>query len=358
MSAEVFLFIIWANWWPETESSAVIFWDFKRSPASVGLLVSFGAELGLSAPALLKGSGISIAQLSDPNVELAAVKELKVIANLVKLSGAASGLGLQVGLRYRITTYGLWGYGLISSATAADALAMALRYLPLTYLFNQLVFRRQGETAILHFEAPDLADEVRRFVIERDMAAAAVLMNDLVGDGFALSRLQLQPEERSAHSKPLSRRLFGVEPVYAAKHNQLAFDASLLTRKLPGANPITAALCEQLCAELLRRRTTQASSGDVIRQYLEIPGASLPDLATMARHLNTSERTLKRRLQGEGTSFRLLLETRRRALARELLREGELSVSAIAERLGFADVSSFSQAHKRWHGVSPKARQR
>ncbi|EIT67908.1 MULTISPECIES: AraC family transcriptional regulator [Hydrocarboniphaga] len=330
----------------------MIFWDFKRSPASVDLLVGFGAELGLSASALLRGSGISIAQLSDPNVELAAVKELKVIANLVKLSGAPSGLGLQVGLRYRITTYGLWGYGLISSATAADALAMALRYLPLTYLFNQILYRRQAGVATMHFDAPDFTDDLRRFVIERDMAAAAALMGELVGDGFALTRLQLQPEERGK----AGRRLFGVEPVYAASSNQLSFDASLLARRLPGANPITAALCEQLCAELLRRRTTQASTSDVIRQYLEIPGASLPDLATMARHLNTSERTLKRRLQGEGTSFRLLIENRRRAWARELLREGELSVSAIAERLGFADVSSFSQAHKRWHGVSPKAR--
>lgn len=330
----------------------MIFWDFKRSPASVDLLVGFGAELGLPASALLKGSGISIAQLSDPNVELAAVKELKVIANLVKLSGAPSGLGLQAGLRYRITTYGLWGYGLISSATAADALAMALRYLPLTYLFNQILYRRQAGVATMHFDAPDFTDDLRRFVIERDMAAAAALMGELVGESFALTRLQLQPEERGKGS----RRLFGVEPVYAASSNQLSFDASLLARKLPGANPITAALCEQLCAELLRRRTTQASTGDVIRQYLEIPGAPLPDLATMAKHLNTSERTLKRRLQGEGTSFRLLVENRRRALARELLREGKLSMSAIAERLGFADVSSFSQAHKRWHGVSPKAR--
>lgn len=333
----------------------MIFWDFKRSPASVDLLVAFGAELGLSASALLKGSGISIAQLSDPNVELAAVKELKVIANLVKLSGAPSGLGLQVGLRYRITTYGLWGYGLISSATAADALAMALRYLPLTYLFNQIVYRRQAGVVTMHFDAPDFTDEVRRFVIERDMAAAAALMGELVGEGFALTRMQLQPEERGSVARG-SRRLFGVEPVYAASSNQLSFDASLLARKLPGANPITAALCEQLCGELLRRRTTQASTGDVIRQYLEIPGVSLPDLGTMAKHLNTSERTLKRRLQGEGTSFRLLLENRRRALARELLREGKLGMSAIAERLGFADVSSFSQAHKRWHGVSPKAR--
>ncbi|MEX4002153.1 AraC family transcriptional regulator ligand-binding domain-containing protein [Paraburkholderia sp. EG285A] len=39
-------------------------------------------------------------------------------------------LGLEVGARYHFATYGMWGYGLNASATAADALA--LRYLPLT----------------------------------------------------------------------------------------------------------------------------------------------------------------------------------------------------------------------------------
>lgn len=45
-------------------------------------------------------------------------------------------------------------------------------------------------------------------------------------------------------------------------------------------------------------------------------------------------------------------------LARELLKDGKLSLAAIAERLGYADLSSFSQAHKRWHGVSPRARKK
>ena len=78
------------------------------------------------------------------------------------------------------------------------------------------------------------------------MAAAAARRGELVGEGFALTRLQLLPEERGNAARG-SRRLFGVEPLYAAGSNQLSFDASLLARKLPGANPITAALCEQLC---------------------------------------------------------------------------------------------------------------
>ncbi len=331
----------------------MLFWDFKRSAASVELLVAYGRQKGLSTTALLRGSGISRAQLTDPNVELAAVRELRVIANFLRLAGAPH-LGLDFGQRYRFTTYGLWGYGLISSATVGEALDMALRYLPLSFLFTQVHYRHDRELATLSFDEPDFSDELRQFVVERDMAAAAALIRDLAGDDFALTRLRLRSPDAVHRPRPAPLRVFGAEPVFGAPRNEIAVDAALLARPLPGANPITAAMCEQLCAELVRRRTAQSSTSHVVSQYLAVPGIRLPDLAQMARHLNTSERTLKRRLQAEGTSFRLLLESRRRGLALELLRERELSLSAIAERLGYADLSSFSQAHKRWHGVSPR----
>lgn len=330
------------------------FWDFKRGLGSVALLVDCGRERGLSEAALLRGSGISPAQLGDPNVEIDAAQELKVIASFLRLSGAPPGIGISVGSRFRFSTYGLWGYGLVSSASALDALQLALRYLPLTYLFTQLQFRREAALAVLQFEEPDFTPELRRFVVERDMSAAASLMRELVGEDFALQRFQLRLGRPPAAAAPV--RLFGATLLHGARSNQLAFETALLERRLPDANPITAAMCEQLCAELVRRRSLQTSTTAAVRQYLEAPGMKLPDLAQMARHLNTSERSLKRRLQAEGSSFRQLLEQRRRALARELLRERRLSLAAIAERLGYADLSSFSQAHKRWHGVSPRAR--
>ncbi|WP_415869213.1 helix-turn-helix domain-containing protein [Burkholderia ubonensis] len=57
--------------------------------------------------------------------------------------------------------------------------------------------------------------------------------------------------------------------------------------------------------------------------------------------MNTSARKLKRRLQDEGTTFRALLGDERPTL------------TEVAERLGFSDLSSFSQAFKRWYGVAP-----
>jgi AraC-like DNA-binding protein len=43
----------------------------------------------------------------------------------------------------------------------------------------------------------------------------------------------------------------------------------------------------------------------------------------------------------------------REAVALELLRNGQSTISEIADRLGFADPSQFTRAVRRWTGVAP-----
>ncbi|WP_425293915.1 helix-turn-helix domain-containing protein [Klebsiella pneumoniae] len=45
----------------------------------------------------------------------------------------------------------------------------------------------------------------------------------------------------------------------------------------------------------------------------------------------------------------------RRTLAEQLLAVPRLPISDIAERLGYAEASSFIHAFKRWHGRTPRA---
>ncbi|WP_254226680.1 AraC family transcriptional regulator ligand-binding domain-containing protein [Burkholderia glumae] len=92
------------------------------------MLVDFGDERGVSHAALLAGTGLTDAQLDDPNVEVTAAQELRLTGNLLRSLGHPAGLGFEVGLRYHFSAYGVWGYGLIASATARDALALAMRF--------------------------------------------------------------------------------------------------------------------------------------------------------------------------------------------------------------------------------------
>ncbi|KWF97486.1 AraC family transcriptional regulator [Burkholderia diffusa] len=331
------------------------FWDFTRSPASARLLVDFGDERGVPRAKLLAGTGLADAQLDDPKVEVTAAQELRLSGNLLRALGRAPGLGFAVGQRYHFSAYGVWGYGLIASATARDALALAMRFLPLTYAFTVITYREEPETGVLNFGAPELDADLSRFLVERDMAAAAVLLQEIGGGDFALSRFTMQA--RSATNASVSTpapRIAGIEPVFGARANSLAFDRAFLDRPLPHANPLTVSMCEQMCSQLVDARRARVGTSEMVRQYLTATPGNVPfSLEDMARLMNTSPRTLKRRLQEEGMTFRVLLAQARGAMAETLLGDAHLSLTEVAERLGFSDLSSFSQAFKRWYGVPP-----
>jgi AraC-like DNA-binding protein len=76
-------------------------------------------------------------------------------------------------------------------------------------------------------------------------------------------------------------------------------------------------------------------------------------LGTLARSMHMSERTLRRRLSERGTSYQELLDELRSTQARKLVGHGAEPVDQIAQRLGFADTSSFFHAFKRWTGQTP-----
>ena len=67
------------------------------------------------------------------------------------------------------------------------------------------------------------------------------------------------------------------------------------------------------------------------------------------------ERTLRRKLREEGTSFRELVDQLRMDMAIKYLRDTDLTVEAISESLGFSDAANFRQAFRRWTNAAPQA---
>jgi AraC-like DNA-binding protein len=77
-----------------------------------------------------------------------------------------------------------------------------------------------------------------------------------------------------------------------------------------------------------------------------------PTIEAVARALATSRRTLQRRLGVDGTSFRAAIDAVRAELARGYLRDLQLGLGDVATRLGYAEVSAFLRAFKRWTGTT------
>lgn len=326
-------------------------WNFARSPASVQLMIEYGRDRRIAPAALLKGSRLTTKQLSDPDFTVTAAQELVVASNLLASIGHEADIGLKLGLSYQLSTYGLLGYGLLSSATGEAAVALARRYLALTYAYVGITFRRVGQQEVVTFEpSAELRTDLQGFFVGRAMGATCRVLRDVLGNEFELAAFDVafaaMPDAR--------RQVLGARIRHGQHRHAIAFEHAFLERPLPQANAATAAMCERVCAELLARRRMRFDMASFVAEYLSTHAfENRQQLSGIATLLNTSERTLKRRLRQEGTSFRDISNTVRKSKAEALVAEGRLSMGEIARVLGFSDLSSFSQAFKRWTGAAP-----
>lgn len=335
---------------------AVRDWDFPRGTTSISLLAGFAAEHGVSKGSVLEGTGVPTEALDDPDAYVDAHQELAVVRNLVRLLGDRPALGLDIGRRYRVTTFGIFGFACVSSPTLRDAISFALRYLDLSFTFCiPAVEVRPGEVhAELHDER--VPQDVRQFLVERDLAAIHTMMTDLLPDGITLRHMEFRASRPSYAGR--FEEIFGVRPEFGSTANLFTFDPAYLERTLPQANEHTVALCEAQCRELVSRRRQRSGVAHLVRDRLIRVGGVPGGIEHIAAQLNMSPRTLRRRLDEAGTSYRALLDEVREALAEELLGTGALSVEDVAVRLGYAEASSFIYAFKRWKGITPAAYRR
>lgn len=304
-------------------------------------MTQLAAEHGVTAATCLAGTRLQPEQLADPGTEVSARQELTLIANMLDALGDPPGLGIEAGTRYHLTAYGIWGFALISSPTLRGAIDVGLRYVDLTFAFCRIVTSRQDDRMRLVLDTPDIPPALRRFVVERDAAAIQTMQRELFAAPMPIR------EARFAFPPPRSLdpfvEVFGVVPEFDAGENVLGFDPALLDVPLPQANEHTAALMQAQCRDLLDRRRARSGLSGQVRDLL-VDRISYPPIADqVADALHMSDRTLRHRLAAEGTSFRALLDEVRERLAEEMLVSG-LTVAEIAERLGYVEVSSFSQA--------------
>jgi hypothetical protein len=235
-----------------------------RGTGSAALLCALAAEHGLPRARALAGTGMDEAALSDPDAEITAAQEVRLIATLT--DELPDTIGLTAGARYRLTTYGIWGFALLSSRTIRESNEVAMRFLDLTYALTRISADEGDGELALYFDDLDLPEPVRRFVLLRDTTATLQLWRERLGRAVVPVRVALrlpEPEDPEPYEAA-----FGVRPEFAAPRSVLAFDAGLLDHPLPQAAPLTAALCEAQCRDLLERRQSRRGTSGRVRDLL------------------------------------------------------------------------------------------
>jgi AraC-like DNA-binding protein len=161
-----------------------------------------------------------------------------------------------------------------------------------------------------------------------------------------------------AHPEPphaaACRELLGCPVKFGAPHDALLFSPEMLALPLAGADAGLRAVLQRQAEQLVKQVPLQDRFRDKVREEIDRAlRAGETRVNVVARHLGVSPRTLRRRLQGEGTGYAELLDDARRELALAELRAQHRSIAEIATLLGFSRIPSFYRAFRRWTGTTP-----
>lgn len=158
--------------------------------------------------------------------------------------------------------------------------------------------------------------------------------------------------KKPADAKPYKAVLGNGDVRFDQPQTGLLFPRSALNAPISGARPSELERLHKLA--VASRPASATVWTDRVRHAMRpllIRGE--PTSAAMAEFLGVSKRTLYRHLETEGASFQPLLDEVRYGMARELLTITELSVSEIADALAYSTHSHFTEAFRRWSGVTP-----
>ncbi len=311
------------------------------------------ASLGFDRDTCLPGTGISRAQLEDGSGRIGFHQELLFYRNILALTGDPA-IGLKLGERFLPENYGLFGYALMSAETLRRALAITESYGRLTFSFFTFRFGVDGSTAWFAMsDPPDIEPALIDVYIDRDLSAARVDFEAISGVSGLVRRVQL-PHDGKGRAEAY-RQHFGCDVIFSAADGRLELDAGLLDKPLLRSDPASSRHLQQQCRMLIARLTSQGRFVDEVRLLILARPGYFPDIGQVAEKLDISTRTLRRRLQQEGSSYRELLDEVRFGLAREYLANTRLPMEQVSRLLGYTEAANFSHAFRRWSGDSPSA---
>ncbi len=150
-------------------------------------------------------------------------------------------------------------------------------------------------------------------------------------------------------------RVFNCEVLFQQKEYALIFEKAQI--HLPIVTSDYSLLRVLVAHANEKMNTIQAEAGfyaTVKKSIVNLIKPGFPSIQQVAANLNISVRTLQRKLQSEGHTYKKLMEDLRKDFAMSYLKDPNLNISEVAYLLSYSDATAFIRSFRRWTGHSPK----
>ena len=286
----------------------------------------------------------------DPDERVPVQTAHELLAGAVALTNDPD-LGLRAAREVSLGDYGAVEYAARSAATWGDACVIVGRYMRLINEALHYSVRSESGRAFIQLQN---SVPLPRAAADFQSGAFIVSASNLWPHGEAPQYEAWFTHERPSQTDEYARTFPGAELRFAAPFNGFVLDKHYLDAAVTGADPKLHALirnhADALLASLPQVQSTTAQIRELITS--ELAGGD-PSVNHIARKVRMGARTLARRLEQEGTTFRDVLDDLRRRLALGYVAGSDLGLSEIAFLLGYSQAAAFHRAFKRWTTQTP-----
>lgn len=304
-------------------------------------------EKGFDPEVLLQGCGVSFDQLkvAESYFQYSVVEQL--VDRALEIMPREN-LGLQLGQRLHISAHRQIGYAALTASSTEQAIHTAIRYIPLISELVSLVYVAGEDQVSIDIHLPSfVSPRVGKFIVQTLVSSFGMMMQYLLKDkanGVSIELKQSQPEKKFDTT---------LRVLYGCQRDRIVFNQALLGVSFTLSDESAHRQAIDACEKSLQVMRKRSSIGQQVMLQLLTHPQAISDIEAIASQWHMSSRTLRRRLQDEGLSFRDLVSNAKMQKAKKYLIEENLAITEVAYLLEYKDSANFTRAFKRSEGVTP-----
>lgn len=250
------------------------------------------------------------------------------------------------------TAHGLMGQAAIAAHNIKTVLKVLCQYTPVRNDLVDIKLINSGEHSTLSFQAKYPLGNLEPFIVTATVVTLMNLLEQLLPPED-MAQIDASVDESLAQKNILREALnIGAYGTNTEKTMAFTFPHDLLLKNNILADSLQFSLATRGCEDelLALRGTFAAQVKRLLNSHYSSGWLTVPELA---REMNMSARTLIRRLTAEGCRYSDILAEARCELACWYLKDTDLPIAEIAEKLGYDDNSNFSRTFRHWKQLTP-----
>ena len=326
--------------------------QFSVISSSALLLARAIDSYGIDSRELFRRAGLDHDRLRQPLARYC----YRSIQRLWRMAVETTGdrcFGLRVASFWHPTSFHALSYTWLASDNLEEGFERLVRYSSVLNTAAKGAVRLEKSPDCLCFiaNAEHVSPPPESAAMDAGMATILTMCRAAYGSHFRPLRVTMRHEDPGCPGQ--FAELFKAPVEFSAERYSMQIDRKVGAEPLITANPELVRVNDQVVTDYIAGLDRSDVVMRVRSKLIErLPSGKVGE-GDIAESINLSRRSLQRKLKQQGASFSGLLDSSRRELGLQYVRDSQHSLNEIAYLLGFSEPGNFSRAFRRWYGKSP-----